>query len=102
MKHYIDYLFKSLQVFIFCFTLGTLIDTQFRNYQNSIKNINNSKKIFLAFLQLLIIISTTYFLHTVKFFHQFFEEYTPNVLFSTFLLSLQSNMISNFKELFNV
>lgn len=99
MKHYTGYLFKSLQVFILCFTLGTLVDTQFRNYQNSIKNITNYQKIFLAFSQLITIITITFFLNTIKFFNQFFEEYTPNVLFSTFLLSLQSNMISNFKYL---
>jgi amino acid permease len=92
---YIHYLAQSLQVFIACFILGTFIDTQFHNLQNQYPNIN---PLYLAIAQLITIISTTYFLHQIKFFHNFFEEYSPNVLFSSFLLALQSNMIDNFKK----
>jgi len=94
--YYIDYTLKSLQVFILCFILGTFVDTQFRKFQESIKNPN---PILIGFTQLITIISITYVLQTVQFLQQFFEEYTPNVLFSSFLLSLQSNMIDNFKHL---
>jgi hypothetical protein len=96
--NYTDYTLKSLQVFILCFILGTFIDNQFRKYQESFKNPNRP---FLGFLQLVTIITITYILQTVQFLQQFFEEYTPNVLFSSFLLSLQSNMIDNFKHLLN-
>lgn len=94
--YYIDYTLKSLQVFILCFILGTFIDTQFRKYQESTKEPN---PILIGFIQLVTIISITYVLQTVQFLQQFFEEYTPNVLFSSFLLSLQSNMIDNFKHI---
>lgn len=93
--HYTDYTLKSLQVFILCFILGTFIDNQFHKYQESNPNSNRT---LLAFIQLVTIITITYILHTVQFLQQFFEEYTPNVLFSSFLLSLQSNMIDNFKH----
>jgi hypothetical protein len=92
---YIEYTLKSLQVFIFCFILGTFINKYFHIYQ---KNIKNPNKLLIGFIQLIIIISITYLLHSVQFLQEFFEQYTPNVLFSTFLLSLQSNMISNFKQ----
>jgi hypothetical protein len=74
--------------------LGTFIDTQFHKYQTTFKN---SNKLLIGLTQLIVIISVTYLLHSIQFLQQFFEEYTPNVLFSSFLLSLQSNMISNFK-----
>lgn len=95
---YITYTLKSLNVFILCFLLGTLIDTQFHKYQASIENISSLQKLVIGLFQLVIIITVTYTLNTIKFFHNFFEEYSPNVLFSTFLLSLQSNMITNFKH----
>jgi hypothetical protein len=94
---YIEYTLKSLNVFILCFLLGTFIDEQFHKYQESVKNISSLQKLLIGLFQLVTIITVTYILHTIKFFHNFFEEYSPNVLFSTFLLSLQSNMISNFK-----
>lgn len=92
---YLEYTFKSIQIFILCFLLGTFVDTQFHRYQNTIKNPN---KLLIGLLQLIVIISITYLLHSIQFLEQFFEEYTPNVLFSSFLLSLQSNMIYNFKS----
>ena len=98
-KEYTHYISKSLQVFILCFIIGTFIDNQFKLYQKNIIDITKSQRLLLGFSQLIVIISITYLLHTVKFFHQFFEEYAPNVLFSTFLVSLQTNMIGNFKNL---
>lgn len=92
---YTEYTLKSLQVFILCFILGTFIDKKFHEYQESLENPNH---IIIGFIQLVTIISITYILHSVQFLQQFFEEYTPNVLFSSFLLSLQSNMINNFKR----
>ncbi len=91
---YFEYLFKSLQVFILCFILGSLINNIFIKIQNYF---NIPISIVFGFLQLITIISITYILHNIQFLEQFFEEYTPNVLFSSFLLSLQSNMLNNFK-----
>ena len=91
---YLTYVLKSLQVFFLCFILGSLINRLFVNIQNYV---NIPTHIIFGVLQLITIISITYLLHSVQFLEQFFEEYTPNVLFSSFLLSLQSNMIHNFK-----
>lgn len=93
---YVSYLIKSLQVFISCFIVGTFIDTQFHKLQNQYPN---NHPLTMGLAQLVTIITVTYILHSVKFFQNFFEEYTPNVLFSSFLLALQSNMIDNFKKL---
>jgi hypothetical protein len=93
---YIDYLLKSLQIFIICFFLGTFIDKQFHRLQKSYTEAN---EIIFGLAQLITVITVTYILHKYKIFHSFFEEYSPNVLFSTFLLSLQSNMITNFKHI---
>ncbi len=96
---YTEYVVKSMQIFFFCFILGIYIDKKFYEYQNSIQNIDKFQKLFIGLSQLFVIVSITYVLHSIKFFHDFFEEYTPNVLFSTFLFSLQTNMIRNFKDL---
>ena len=93
--NYFEYLIKSLQVFILCFILGSIINNLFVKIQNYF---NIPVSIILGLLQLITIISITYLLHSVQFLEQFFEEYTPNVLFSSFLLSLQSNMLNNFKH----
>lgn len=98
-KEYKHYIIKSLQVFILCFIIGTFVDNQFELYQKNITNITKYQRLLLGFSQLFVIITITYLLNTVKFLNQFFEEYTPNVLFSTFLVSLQTNMINNFKDL---
>jgi hypothetical protein len=94
---YSTYLSKSLQVFIICFIIGTFIDTQFHKLQKKYTEANEFAFIF-GFAQLITVINVTYFLYVNKFFHLYFEEYSPNALFSTFLLSLQSNMINNFKH----
>lgn len=91
---YFEYLSKSLQVFILCFILGSLINNLFVKIQGYF---NIPIHIIFGFLQLITIISITYLLHNIQYLEQFFEEYTPNVLFSSFLLSLQSNMLNNFK-----
>jgi hypothetical protein len=97
---YVSYLLKSLQVFIVCFLIGIFIDNQFHKLQESIQPTEqNYTELLIGFAQLITIISVTYILHITKFFHLYFEEYSPNVLFSTFLLSLQSNMIYNFKHI---
>lgn len=91
---YKRYLFKSLEVFIVCFVLGVIIDRLFVKLQVKYNTIHRS---IYAFSQLITIISVTYIIN--RFFRPFFEEYSPHILFSSFLLSLQTNMIMNFKEL---
>jgi hypothetical protein len=91
---YFEYLSKSLQVFILCFILGSLINNLFVKIQGYF---NIPVYTLFGFLQLITIISITYLLHNIQFLEHFFEEYTPNVIFSSFLLSLQTNMLNNFK-----
>jgi hypothetical protein len=93
---YPDYVIKSLEVFTLSFILGTFINNEFSKYQKTFKNPN---RMIFGFSQLIVIISITYMLHSVQYLQQFFEQYMPNVLFSSFLLSLQTNMIDNFKNL---
>lgn len=91
---YISYLKKSLQIFISSFVLGYLINTQFVNLQ---KRYPNNNPFIMGTAQLLTVITLTYILQ-LKVFVNFFEEYKPNILFSTFLLTLQTNMIDNFQR----
>jgi len=95
--NYQEYLFKSTQVFVVCFLIGVYINNFFEKVQKQNQNLH---PIILGFTQLLAVITITYILHSYNFFHTYFEIYTPHVLFSSFLLSLQTNMISNFKSIF--
>ena len=91
---YARYTFKSIIIFTLCFSLGIIIDTEFSKIQARNPGIN---PFFLAVIQLLTIISVTFILNKMKFYHIFFETYNPNILFSSFLFSLQSTMVKNFK-----
>lgn len=89
---YQNYIIQSLYVFLLSFTLGVLIDNTFE------KNVQMypDKTLPLAFLQLFTVITISYILHEYHF--RYTETYTPHVLFSSFLLSLQSTMIKNFRN----
>ena len=91
---YARYTLKSIIIFTLCFSLGIIIDTQFSKIQARNPEIN---PFFLAIMQLLTVISVTFILNKMKFYHIFFETYNPNILFSSFLFSLQSTMVKNFK-----
>lgn len=92
---YATYTLKSIIIFTLCFFLGVIIDTQFAKIQ---KKYTRSNPLFMGILQLLTVITVTFILHKLKFYHIFLETYNPNILFSSFLFSLQSNMINNFKN----
>ena len=95
--HYIHYIIKSFGVFILYFFLGTFIDSYFKNLENRYSNI---APIIFSTLQLFSLINITYFLHKMQFLHSYFENYSPTLLFSSFLIGLQSNMINNFRNYF--
>ena len=95
---YTQYITNSLKVFIVCFIIGIIIDKIFYNIKMHFTNIH---PLVLAFLQLFTIINITYLLHHYKLFSQYFETYSPHIIFSTFLFSLQSTMIDNFKTSIN-
>lgn len=90
---YTNYLYKTLQIFISCLLLGSLVNHSFHKYQKSLKNPN---LLLISFLQLITIISLSYFIYTNTYFHPFFESYSPSLLLSTFLFSLQTNIFNNF------
>jgi hypothetical protein len=92
---YTTYTLKSIIIFTLCFVLGVIIDNQFSKIQSKYPKAN---RLMLAILQLLTIITVTFMLGRLKFYHIFLEIYNPNILFSSFLFSLQSNMINNFKN----
>ena len=91
---YTTYTVKSIIIFTLCFVLGIQIDTQFNKLQSKYPKAN---KLMMGILQLLTIISVTFILNQLHFYNIFLEEYNPNILFSSFLFSLQSTMINNFK-----
>jgi hypothetical protein len=95
---YTQYLSQSLKVFTVCFIIGIIIDKIFYNIKLQYTNLH---PLFLAFTQLFVIINITYLLHHYKLFSQYFETYSPHIIFSTFLFSLQSTMIDNFKTSIN-
>jgi hypothetical protein len=94
---YAEYVIESLKVFVFCFILGITIDKQFKFIQDNY----NVNKVTLAICQLLTIITVTYIIYKYKIFRLFFESYSPHILFSSFLFSLQNTMIDNFKYILN-
>lgn len=95
---YTKYISTSLKVFIVCFVIGIIIDKIFYNIQLYFTNL---PPLLLAFLQLFVIINITYLLYHYKLFGEFFETYSPHIIFSTFLFSLQTTMFNNFKSTIN-
>jgi hypothetical protein len=90
--NFIQYFSTSLYIFILCFIIGILIDTQFEKLQKIYK----LHTLTSASLQLFTTISVTYILYKHSMFN--FESYSPHFIFSSFLFSLQTNMINNFKH----
>lgn len=90
---YTNYLYKTLQIFISCLLLGSLVNQSFHRYQKSLKNPN---VLLISFLQLITIISLSYLIYVSDYFNSYFESYSPNLILSTFLFSLQSNIFNNF------
>ena len=91
------YILNSLLIFIFSFVLGIYINRIFK-YIHEKYIVYNQLEIFLAFIQLFVIIIITYILHQYKIFNLAFEYYNPHILFSSFLFSLQTTMIDIFKK----
>lgn len=90
---YSNYILQSLYVFSLSFIIGVFIDNIF--IKLTLKN--EKYKFLLSVIQLITIVSTSYMLHEYRF--NYSETYTPRVLFSSFLLSLQTNMITNFRSI---
>jgi len=92
------YILHSLKIFFLAFTFGKSIDNIFTAIQKKYYGLNN---ISFGLLQLLTVIITSYYLHmlTTYKFSVDMQIQAPNVLFSSFIFSLQSNMLKNFSQL---
>jgi hypothetical protein len=92
------YILHSLKIFFLAFIIGKSIDNIFIVIQKKYEKVN---RLLFGLLQLLIVIVTSYYLHilTSRQFSADMQIYTPNVLFSSFIFSLQSNMLKNFAPL---
>lgn len=89
--NYHNYILQSLHVFVLSFIIGVTIDNTFAKLVNTYKD----NILLLAIIQLFVIITVSYILNTYHFYY--IETYTPHILFSSFLLSLQTTMISIFR-----
>lgn len=92
------YILHSLKIFFLAFIIGKSIDNIFIAIQKKYNKVNN---ILFGLLQLLTVITISYYLHILTS-HEFSADmqiYAPNVLFSSFIFSLQSNMLKNFAPL---
>lgn len=92
-KHYV---FSSLLIFSNTFIFGFYINKFFENIQKQNSNIN---PFFLGLVHLFFIINFSFILHKFHFDPNL-ETYSSKVLFSTFLIGLQTQMISNLKTIF--
>lgn len=93
--NYFTYMRTSLYVFAVAFVVGTIINKMFIRIQSELEAPN---LVVIALTQLFCIITIAYMLSN----YDPIEPYAPKFMFSSFLLSLQTNMISNFKEIFNI
>ena len=94
LQHYSDYLINSLRIFVLTFILGRGINHLFVIINKKYPNYN--KKLF-GFLQLFFIINVAYVFHifTTDEFSDEFQITHPGILFSSFMISLQTNMFKN-------
>jgi hypothetical protein len=88
------YIQNSLQIFILEFFFGMILNKIFNwidiNYPKIPKKL-------LGFAQLISIIALSYYLPTIsaKYWSDQEQIYTPSVLFSTFIFTLQTTMLKN-------
>jgi hypothetical protein len=92
--HLYKYTISSLQIFIISFMMGHLINKFFTKLQIQY----NIPPLTAGFAQLFSIIFITYFIFKYQIYFNLFEQFSPHFIFSSFLFSLQTNMINNFKQ----
>lgn len=90
------YIINSIIIFIFSFVFGIYINKIFEKLYDQYPDI----ELLLVFLQLFVIILLTYVLYKYKLLNFAFEYYNPHILFSSFLFSLQTQMINTLKKYF--
>ena len=94
---FMTYFLDSLKIFLLAFIIGKSIDNVFIYIQIQSSVDKHSKSLIFGILQLFVVIIAAYYLHTFTS-NQFSDEmqiYAPNVLFSSFIFALQTNIIKN-------
>ncbi len=89
--HPFKFFYSSISIFIITFFFGVLLDEQSIRIQ---KKYDLSPSIA-AILQLFVFLSFVYFIQQYNLLH--LEVFLPHSIFSTFMFTLQTNMIQNFK-----
>lgn len=93
--HLYKYTISSLQIFLISFIIGNIINKYFEKLQYKY----NIQPLFIAVLQLFSVIFITFYIFKYNAYYNFFEDYSPHFIFSSFLFSLQTNMIKTFKDI---
>lgn len=94
-EHYTDYLKNAIKIFLFTFILGRGINKLFELITEKYSSYN---KKLLGLLHLFVIINLAYILHifTSDQFSDEFQISHPSILFSSFMITLQTQMFKNF------
>lgn len=94
LQNYIEYISSAIKIFMLTFIIGKGINKLFEKIEKDYPNYN--KKI-LGFTHLFFIINVAYYLHifTSDEFSDEFQISHPGILFSSFMINLQSNMFKN-------
>jgi len=92
---YSRYILESIQIFSLSFLIGSVLNAVFKKLGERLPNDNVS--VFIqSVLHLLAILNVSYIL---TIYHlKLHESYYPTVLLSSFLFSLQTNMIQGFQQ----
>ena len=92
----LHYIFSSFQIFIITFILGVSIDKYFEFLQKKYK----LTPLFVSLLQLLTIFIISFYFYNYSLSKDIFDYNLRHLSFSSFLFSLQQNLINNFKLIF--
>ena len=86
----------SIKIFLLAFIIGKSIDNIFITIQKKTSEYKINK-IFYGISQLIFVILVSFYLHifTNNQFGSELQIYSPTVLFSSFIFSLQTNMMKN-------
>jgi len=94
IENYKEYIFNAIKIFLLTFILGRTVNKLFEVITEKYKNFN---KKLMGLIQLIIIIHIAYILHIVTS-QEFSEEFQishPSILFSSFMINLQTTMFRN-------
>lgn len=91
-----EFFYSSISIFIITFFFGVLLDDQSKKIQDKY----DLTPPVAALSQLFMFLSFVYVIQQYNVLH--LEIFLPNSIFSTFMFTLQTNMIQNFKTTFDL